>query len=231
LAKVAAVVPAAGSGRRMGAGADTKKQFMVLDGVPVVGHALNVLENSRVQSIVVVVGSGEVEHCRSAVVEKMGLKKVTAIVTGGKERQDSVYNGLLALAPDTGIVVVHDGVRPLLRLEELERVIESAETYGAATLAVPAKDTVKVSGGDSFVAGTFPRDSLWLTQTPQAFRYEIILKAHREARKRNYTGTDDAGLVELLGMPVKIVPGSYKNIKITTPEDLIMAAALLKSGD
>lgn len=228
MVKVAAVVPAAGSGSRMGM--ETKKQFVSLGGIPVLGHVLKVLEASRIQNIVVVVGPGEENYCRSSVIEKMGVRKVTAIVPGGKERQDSVYNGLLALSPDTDIVVVHDGARPLLVLEELEKVIEAALHYGAATLAVPVKDTVKAAREDFFVASTIPRGSLWLTQTPQAFRYELILNAHREARYNKYKGTDDAVLVELLGEPVKLVQGSYRNIKITTPEDLIIASALINTG-
>lgn len=227
--KIAAVVPAAGRGSRMGMG--ERKQFLSLAGIPVLGHVLKVLEASLViQSIVIVVGPGEENYCRSAVVDKLGIGKVAAIVPGGIERQDSVYSGLLALSPDTGIVVVHDGARPLLSPEGLTKVVEAAQTYGAATCAVPVKDTVKLAGKDGFVSRTLPRGQLWLTQTPQAFHYEIILSAHRRAREKNFMGTDDAGLVELLGLPVKLVPGSYKNIKITTPEDLIMAAAIIEAG-
>jgi len=228
LVKVAAVVPAAGSGSRMGT--ETKKQYLSLAGIPVLGHVLKVMEASRVvQDIVIVVGPGEEEYCRSAVVEKLGIKKVRAILPGGKERQDSVYCGLLALSPATGIVVVHDGVRPLLSAGDLEKVAVAAEKHGAVTLAAPVKDTVKLAESDGFVSGTLPRERLWLVQTPQAFRYDLILGAHRRAREDMFTGADDAGLVERLGLPVKIVPGSYENIKITTPEDLVVAAALLGS--
>ena len=229
MVKIAAVVPAAGRGSRMGL--EEKKQFLSLAGIPVLGHVLKVLEASRViQSIVIVVGPGEEKYCRSVVVDKLGIEKVAAIVPGGKERQDSVYSGLLALSPDTGIVVVHDGARPLLSPEGLKEVVEAAETHGAATCAVPVKDTVKLAGKDGFVSRTLPRGQLWLTQTPQAFRYEIILNAHIRAREKNFVGTDDAGLVEHMGLPVKLVSGSYKNIKITTPEDLIMASAILRAG-
>lgn len=227
LGEVAAVVPAAGSGSRMGM--ETKKQYLTLAGIPVLGHVLKVMETSPViQSIVVVAGSGEEEYCRSAVVDKLGIKKVKAIVPGGKERQDSVYSGLLALSAGTGIVVVHDGARPLLSAGDLEKIVEAAEKHGAATMAVPAKDTVKLAGEDGFVCRTLPRERIWLAQTPQAFRYDIILNAHRKAREEKFTGTDDAGLVEHLGLPVKIVPGSYKNIKITTPEDLAVALAIIE---
>ena len=229
LAEVAAVVPAAGSGSRMGM--DAKKQYLSLAGIPVLGHVLKVMGAGRVvQNIVIVVGPGEEEYCRSAVVERLGIKKVRAIVPGGKERQDSVYSGLLALSPATGIVVVHDGARPLLSAGDLEKVVTAAEKHGAATLAVPVKDTVKLAGSGGFVARTLPRERLWLVQTPQAFRYDLILGAHRRAREDKFTGTDDAGLVERLGLPVKIMPGSYENIKITTPEDLVVAAAIIKAG-
>lgn len=227
MVEVAAVVPAAGSGSRMETG--IKKQFLPLAGVPVLGRTLRIIEACRsVDSIVIVVSPGDEAYC-SAIVGELGLSKVAAIVTGGKERQDSVYHGLLALSDRTGTVVIHDGARPLLGAKELEEVIKAAGEQGAATLAVPVKDTVKLAGKDGFVSRTLPRNLLWLTQTPQAFRYEIILAAHRRAREQNFTGTDDAGLVEHLGWPVKLVPGTYENIKITTPEDLVMAEAIIKT--
>jgi 2-C-methyl-D-erythritol 4-phosphate cytidylyltransferase len=228
LVKVAAVVPAAGCGSRMGS--DVKKQFLALAGAPILGYVLRILEASElVQAIVVAVGEGEEEYCRRAVIDKLGLKKITAVVQGGKERQDSVYSGLLALAPDTDIVVIHDGVRPLLSAENLEMVVGAALAFGAATCAVPVKDTVKLAREDGFVAETLPRNRLWLTQTPQAFRYGVILDAHRRAHKEIFRATDDAALVERMGMAVKLVDGSYRNIKITTPEDLIVASALLEA--
>ncbi|OPX84450.1 MAG: 2-C-methyl-D-erythritol 4-phosphate cytidylyltransferase [Pelotomaculum sp. PtaB.Bin104] len=226
--KVAAIVPAAGYGNRMRL--NIKKQYLLLNGIPVVGHVLKVFEDSpAVHSVVLVVGPGEVEYCRSAIVEHLSLSKVMAIVTGGNERQESVFNGLLALSPGTGIVVVHDGARPLLSQERLAEVVETARVHGAATLAVPVKDTVKLAGEGNFVAETLPRDRLWLTQTPQAFRYELLLDAHRRARETKFIGTDDAALVEQIGLPVKLVAGSYENLKITTPEDLIIVSAMLQA--
>ncbi|NPV74173.1 MAG: 2-C-methyl-D-erythritol 4-phosphate cytidylyltransferase [Pelotomaculum sp.] len=226
--KVAAVVAAAGRGSRMGT--ETRKQYLSLAGLPVVGHVLRAMEaSSAVKSVVTVVAPGEENYFRLTVVERLGIRKVAAIVPGGEERQDSVYNGLLALAPDTGIVVVHDGARPLLSPGDINAVVQAAAAYGAATLAVPVKDTVKMAGRDGFVLRTLPREHLWLVQTPQAFRYDIIMNAHRQARQKKYAATDDAGLVELLGRPVKIVAGSYENIKITTPEDLTVAEAVIKA--
>lgn len=229
MVKVAAIVPAAGSGTRMGT--KTKKQFLALAGIPLLGYALKTLETCPVvRSIVIVAGPGEEDYCRSAVVEKLGLNKVAAIVPGGKERQDSVYSGLLALSPEFDIIVVHDGVRPLFSLNILESVIAAAQTHGAAACAVPAKDTVKLADENNFVTSTLPRDRTWLVQTPQAFRCELIMEAHRRARADNLLATDDTALVESIGGQVKIVMGSYENIKITTPEDLELAAAIIRAA-
>ncbi|MDF9407515.1 2-C-methyl-D-erythritol 4-phosphate cytidylyltransferase [Pelotomaculum isophthalicicum JI] len=228
MVKVAAVIPAAGRGARMGL--PVKKQFLQLEGIPVIGHTLKVIADSPVvHDIVLVASPGEEAYCRNAIVERFGIRKIAAIVPGGSERQESVYNGLLALSADTDIVLIHDGARPLLRPEELPAIVDAGARYGAATLAVPVKDTVKLSGEDEFVAGTLPRERLWLTQTPQAFRYQLIIEAHQRAMQGKYTGTDDAGLVEILGQPVKIVAGSYENLKITTPEDLLVASAIIKA--
>ncbi|MDD3652708.1 MAG: 2-C-methyl-D-erythritol 4-phosphate cytidylyltransferase [Desulfotomaculaceae bacterium] len=225
MVKVAAVVPAAGCGVRMGT--SLKKQFLDLEGTPVVGHVLKVLENSPfVHSVVVVVSPGEEEYCRSEIVVQLGLSKVMAIVPGGNVRQKSVFNGLLALSSDTDIVVVHDAARPLLTPEGLSAVVDAALIYGAAAQAVPVKDTIKMAGEDGFVTETLQRDRLWVAQTPQAFRYRLIIDAHRKAVEAKYTGTDDAVLVERLGQPVKLVAGSYANLKITTPEDLIIVSAI-----
>ena len=229
MVKIAAIVPAAGSGSRMGI--ETKKQFLSLAGTPLVGYALKKMEECpAIASIVIVVSPGEEEYCRSAVVDKLGLKKVAAIVPGGKERQDSVYNGLLALSHDTDIVVVHDGARPLFSAETLAAVIAAAQVHGAATCAVPAKDTIKLANDDGFVTSTLPRARTWLVQTPQAFRYELIIEAHRRAHEENIFATDDTALVETFGGPIKLVMGSYENIKITTPEDLDVALAIINAS-
>jgi 2-C-methyl-D-erythritol 4-phosphate cytidylyltransferase len=212
-------------------GIKTKKQFLELAGTPLVGYALKTMEACPVvQQIVIVVGPGEEDYCRGAVVDKLGLNKVAAIVPGGKERQDSVYNGLLALSPDTDIVVVHDGARPLFSLDILQSVIAAAQNHGAAACAVPAKDTVKLADEENFVTRTLPRDHTWLVQTPQAFRYELITEAHRKARVDNFIATDDTALVESLGGQVKLVMGSYDNIKITTVEDLDVALARIRAA-
>ncbi len=229
MVKIAAIILAAGSGTRMGA--NLKKQYLVLAGVPLVGYALKTMEACpAVREIVIVAGSGEEGYCRSAVVENLGLNRVAAIVPGGKERQDSVYNGLLALSPDTDIVVIHDGVRPFFSLDILNAVVASAQKHGAATCAVPAKDTVKLTDDHGFVTGTLSRGHTWLVQTPQAFLYKLIMAAHRQARDGGLQATDDAALVESCGGRVKIVMGSYENIKITTPVDLDVAKAIIKAS-
>lgn len=229
MVKIAAVVVAAGSGSRMGTKA--KKQFLTLEGTPLLGYALKILDASHmIGSIVVVVSAGDEEYCRTDVVDRLGINKAAAIVPGGKERQDSVYNGLLALSNDTDIVVVHDGARPFFSPIILASVIEAAQVHGAATCAVPAKDTVKLAGVDGFVTETLLRGRTWLVQTPQAFRYELIIEAHRRAREDNFLATDDAALVESLNRPVKIIMGSYDNIKITTPEDIAVARTIIRAS-
>lgn len=226
MARVMAVVPAAGQGRRMGF--SVKKQYLSLAGLPLLGHVLRVLEACPVISgVVVVAAPGEVAFCWELVVGPLGCKKIMAVVAGGQTRQESVYNALAALPPDTNVVVVHDGARPLLGPAEIQNAVECAIRHGAATCAVPVKDTVKLAGADGAVAETLPRERLWLTQTPQAFDFQLLLKAHQWARDAGFAGTDDAVLVEMLGRPVKLVMGSYENFKITTPEDLAMAEAVM----
>jgi len=203
-----------------------RKQYRLLAGRPVLAHTLRVFEEAdTVASVVLVVTPGDEEHCRREIVEAYGCRKVAAVVPGGRERQDSVRRGLEALPP-APLVVIHDGVRPFVTPERIAAVVEAAAQHGAAVLAVPAKDTVKLGDPAGLVAETLPRDRLWLVQTPQAFRREIILAAHERARAEGFTGTDDASLVERLGGRVALVPGDYANIKITTPEDLAFARVL-----
>ncbi len=226
--KVIALVPAAGMGKRMGA--EINKQYLLLAGKPIVAHTLQVFEDAPfVDDVYVIVPEAEIPYCRQHVVEKYGFTKVRRIVAGGKERQHSVMNGLKALtgSGDDDVVVIHDGVRPFIPMPVLERAVESARDHDGALVAVPAKDTVKVAR-DGIVVATPPREELWLAQTPQAFRYPVILAAHESAAREEYLGTDDASLVERLGKSVRIVMGDYRNIKITTPEDLVLAEAFLR---
>jgi len=224
-----ALIPAAGMGRRMGA--SMNKQYLLLDGKPILAHTLELFQNADcIDEIFVVVPAEEIEYCRIHLVEKYGLEKVRQIVAGGAERQNSVLNGLLALdchADD--LVLIHDGVRPFVPLAAVQRSIEMALEYDGALVAVPVKDTVKVIKG-AFVAATPAREALWFAQTPQTFRYKIILAAHKLAEAEGFIGTDDAALLERMNKKVHVVIGDYRNIKITTPEDLILAQAFLDAG-
>ncbi|HEX9023925.1 MAG TPA: 2-C-methyl-D-erythritol 4-phosphate cytidylyltransferase [Geobacteraceae bacterium] len=226
--KVIAIVPAAGMGKRMGA--EINKQYLLLAGKPILAHTLRVFEDAPfVDDVYVVVPEAEIPYCREHVVERFGFAKVRRIVAGGAERQHSVMNGLKAVsdAGDDDVVLIHDGVRPFIPQQVLEHAVAAAGKYDGALVAVPAKDTVKVVR-EGIVRETPPREELWLAQTPQAFRYPIIMAAHEIAEAERYLSTDDASLVEWLGKDIHIVMGDYRNIKITTPEDLVLAEALFK---
>lgn len=224
--KVSAIIPAAGQGKRMGR--EKNKQFLLLGQKPVLAHTLTVFQESPlIEEIVVVAAPGEVDYCRLEVVEKYNFSKVTKIITGGKERQNSVYNGLLALSHQPHLVVIHDGARPFLSREILEQSIEVSLKTGGAVVAVPVKDTIKVVNQEKMVESTPDRSILWAVQTPQTFNYSLLLQAYEEAAKEGFLGTDDASLVERMGAKVTVVPGSYENFKITTPEDLLLGEAIL----
>lgn len=225
--KASAVIVAAGTGRRMSH--RTPKQFLEVLGKPVLAHALLPFEAvAEVAEEILMVPSGWEEHCRSQIVEKYGLKKVSRILPGGKERQDSVYAGLRATDSRHGIVLVHDGARPLVDAALIRASIQGAVQYGAAVVAVSLGDTLKRAGAEGFVQDTVERKGLWLAQTPQAFRRDILLRAYEEAERRQFRGTDDSSLVERLGVSVRIVEGSARNFKLTTQEDLRLAEFLLQ---
>lgn len=208
-------------------GEGVNKQLLPLGGRPVLAHSLAVLEECPdVEEYVLVVGIEEAAKVARLAREEWGCRKLAGVSAGGEARRDSVWEGLRALPEDTRIVVVHDGARPFLRRELVDRVIGEAVRWGAATLAVPVKDTVKRVDAGGFVLNTVPRESLWLTQTPQAFSFPLLREAHRRARAKHLTAPDDASLVEALGHRVKVVEGSHLNIKITTPEDLVLAQAI-----
>lgn len=225
--RVIAIIPAAGAGRRMNAGIN--KQYLLLGGEPIVGRTIRTLSGFDViDEVVVVVPEAEIPFCRREVVERMGLRTVSRIVAGGSERQHSVLNALVSLdaSPDD-IIIIHDGVRPFVTKEMVTGVIDALRGGAdGAVVAVPLKDTVKVVAGDAVVR-TPDRSAMRLAQTPQGFRMKTILEAHRIAVRDGHLGTDDASLLERLGRTVVVVPGDYRNIKITTPEDLILAEAFL----
>jgi 2-C-methyl-D-erythritol 4-phosphate cytidylyltransferase len=227
--KTVAIIAAGGSGRRMGGG--KPKQYLLLEGVPILVHTLRIFQESQaVDAIFLVVPERDIEQTRLQVVLSYDLPKMDRILAGGPKRQDSVRNGLAALNDDCGIVVIHDGVRPFISGELIGAAVEGAKRDGAVAVGVPVKDTVKKVDTSGSVVETLDRDSLWLIQTPQAFRREVIVQAHEQAHRNGYYGYDDAILVEKMGFPVRMIPGSYDNIKITTREDLAVAEVLLKRG-
>ncbi|MEN6414657.1 MAG: 2-C-methyl-D-erythritol 4-phosphate cytidylyltransferase [Veillonellales bacterium] len=227
--KVTAVIAAAGQGRRMGGGIN--KIFIPLFDCPILVHSVRMFSHCpAVDSLVIVSAAGE-----AAQVEEL-LRNLTdvkpwQVVEGGSERQYSIARALTAIETETDIIVIHDGARPLVEAPAIEQVIATARQYRAAGIAVPVKDTIKSVNEAGFITETPERKALWAMQTPQAFEAGLLRQAYLEADRRQYLGTDDAGLVERLGIPVKIVAGSYRNIKITTPEDLIIAQALMKQGE
>ena len=225
--RVIALIPAAGMGKRMGAAIN--KQYLLLNNKPIVAHTIAVFENAPfVDDIYLIVPEAEIPYCREHVVERYGFGKVRKIVAGGAERQNSVLNGLRAVNEpgSDDVVLIHDGARPFIPLPVLEQTAAMAVVRDGVLVAVPAKDTVKIVR-DGVIKGTPARESIWLAQTPQAFRYGTIRAAHEAAEAEGFAGTDDAMLVERLKKEVHIVMGDYRNIKITTPEDLVVAEAFL----
>ncbi len=221
-----AIVPAAGSGNRMGR--ELSKQYLSLGGMPLLVHTLKVFEECPlVDALLVVVPPQDIDFVRNAVLAPWKLKKVAGVIPGGKERQDSVRAGVEALDRETDLVIIHDAVRPFITIEMISQCILAAREEGAVTVGVPVKDTVKEVAPDGRVMRTCDRGLMWLTQTPQAFRRDIIENAHRAADRDGFRGTDDASLVERLGVTVRMIRGEYSNIKITTPDDLILAETLL----
>lgn len=212
------IIVAAGKGTRMGTA--VSKQYLPLGGKPVLVHTVEVFQRTdRIHSVVLVIGAGDEAYC-AELVAQYGLSKVTAILTGGADRQESVYCGLQALDPDVQWVLVHDAVRPFVSVQETVDCLDAAILHGAAVLAVPVKDTVKIVGSGGIIESTPDRSTLWAIQTPQTFRLDDLLAAHELASREGFRGTDDAMLIERTGQPVHVVEGSYFNIKITTPEDL-----------
>ena len=223
-----AVVLAAGSGRRMGA--KVHKQYLLLDGKPVLYYSLKTFQESElIERIILVSGRGEEDWCRKNIVEKYALTKVTDVVSGGKERYDSVWNGLQRAGRE-GYVYIHDGARPFVDKEMIRRAYECVIREKACVAGMPVKDTIKVVDEEEFVTDTPDRSSLWMVQTPQVFESELITDAYSMLKSSpSETVTDDAMVVErMMGLPVKMFRGSYENIKITTPEDMDIAEVFLK---
>lgn len=224
------IIAAAGTGSRMKAGMN--KQFIPLLGRPMLAYTLEVFQsNDYIESIILVAGKDELLYCKEHIIDSYGITKADKLVEGGSTRQESVYNGLAEVSSKCDIVLVHDGARPIVKQELIRKCIDGAKLYGAVSAGVHIKETVKIVDGDNYVEYTPERENVWVTQTPQAFRRELLKKAHDNAVKQGVTGTDDAYLVELLGHKVKMIEGYYENIKVTTPEDLITAETILKTMD
>jgi 2-C-methyl-D-erythritol 4-phosphate cytidylyltransferase len=220
------IIPAAGLGRRMNA--SVSKQYLQLNGKPILAHTLDAFEKCPlIDEIVLVINPDELELCQEQVIGAYSYTKIK-LVAGGDTRQESVYAGLKAVNPRTRIVLIHDGARPLIRQSVIRKSIEETLKHRATVVGVPAKNTIKVINEDGFVEDTPDRNYLVEIQTPQTFDYDLIKEAHQKALESGVVGTDDAFLVEWLKIPVKIVAGDYTNIKITTPEDLTIAESIIK---
>ena len=227
MTKADAVIVSAGKGHRF---METKKkQFHLLGEKPILAHTLEKFEACPlIHSILLVVGQEDMDYCLKEIIEKYKYQKISQIIPGGKQRQESVKNGIDALPNNVEVVVIHDGVRPFVTREMIEESIRSAIRFQAVAFGLPVKDTIKMVNPDGTVLKTLERESLWQIQTPQTFRIALIKKAYHQATEDGFIGTDDASLIERLGERVHILPGSYNNIKITTPEDLILANLFLK---
>ena len=229
---VSAIIVAAGKGIRMDD--NVRKQYLLLDNRPLISHTIEVFDECNIiDEIFLVVPEEDFVFCNENILNQQNFQKKVSLVPGGVRRQDSVYNGLLAIDNiiDDSIIVIHDGVRPFIRSEQLTECITCATDYDACIFGIPAYDTLKRVNSSGFIEDTIERNTIWLAQTPQAFKYNLIRRAHENAIRAGINGTDDAMLVEQLGIRVKVVTGSRCNIKITTREDLLLARAMVKIGD
>jgi len=226
--KVVALIAAAGFGKRMNA--KISKLFIPIFGKPILAYTIEKFEQCNFIEKIYLIVNQEEDFYSKDIILKYNFSKVQELIAGGETRQDSVYNGLKVLDPDTDIVAIHDGARPLIEETIIQESIEAAQEFGAAIAAIPLKDTVKRSGKDFFINETLNRQEIWRAQTPQTFKYSVILSAYHQAYKDKFFATDDAAIVERYGYKVKMIIGSEENIKITTPFDIIIAENFLKRG-
>jgi len=207
----------------------TKKTYLSLLDLPVLSQTIRVFDlNPIISDILVIVSEDDLSNCQAVSITPYNFSKVLNLVVGGATRQKSVYNGLNFVPEDTQLVIVHDGVRPFVTDKMIRECVSSANKCGAAAVAVPTKDTIKVVDENQFSVETPDRNQLWAVQTPQCFRKDLLVKAHHQAEVDQLEVTDDATLLEQLGFKVKLVMGSYSNLKITTPEDMVMARAFAR---
>lgn len=227
MSKVTALIPAAGMGRRMGKA--VAKQFLPLGDKPMLAHTLLAFQRaSEIDEIIPILSKEDMEYCLRDVIEAFHITKVKTLVAGGRERQDSVYNGILKTDKDTSVLLVHDGVRPFVTSEMIRMSVEHARRGECVAVGVPLKDTIKEVDEKGMVIKTLERSRLWAIQTPQAFPAAVLRNAYENAFRNKYYGTDDATLVERAGGRVRVIMGSYENIKMTTPDDLVLAEEILK---
>ncbi|MGE3539094.1 MAG: 2-C-methyl-D-erythritol 4-phosphate cytidylyltransferase [Candidatus Tectimicrobiota bacterium] len=227
--RVAALIPAAGTGQRMGS--MTPKQFLCLKGREILARTLDVFEACKmIDEIWVVAAADYCRICRELLIERYGFRKIRGIVAGGETRQESVWCGLQHITEACDLIVVHDGVRPFVTESLLQQTLAVARQYGAAITAIPLKDTLKRVSESGEVEATVARERLWRIQTPQAFQRSVLYAAFQQARQQGLEATDESGLVEALAYPVKIVPGLEQNVKMTTPDDLIFGEAYLHAS-
>ena len=225
-----AVIVAGGGGLRMGG--TLSKQYLPLGGRPILRRTVDAFAACPdIAAIRLVIPESDADYCQAHILDALHARKPIRIVSGGRRRQDSVRNGLMDLKgfiddPET-VVAIHDGVRPLVRPEDIRRCVAEARKTGACILGAPVVDTLKTVDGNGAVRGTLARDAIWSAQTPQAFRFGLIEAAHEAALSEGIEGTDDAALVERMGIEVRVIEGSRFNLKITTPEDLKLAEAIL----
>lgn len=222
------IIPAAGQGKRMGT--NIKKQYLKIGDKPIILHTIEkFIKLPSIDEVIVVIAKEDIEYFNNQILKHSDFKHKIKITAGGKERQESVYNGLMTISDNTEFVLIHDAARPFVSEKDINKLIEATIIYGACVLGVKVKDTIKIADEENYICNTPDRNKLWAIQTPQGFKKDIILEAHKKAKEDNYIGTDDGVLAERLGYRVKIIEGNYENIKITTAEDLLIGETIIKN--
>lgn len=224
--KTSVIIVAAGVGKRMGS--SIPKQFLELNGKPILHYTIDTFEKSVVNEIIIVTNKENIDYVKNEIA--LPFKKVKAVVAGGSERQYSVYNGIKTVDKNCDIVLIHDGVRPFVTQDNINDIIAETAENSCCVLGMPIKDTIKMCDENGFVSSTPQRSLVWQAQTPQAFKYDLILNAYEKAMSDDFLGTDDSMLVERLGYKIKMVKGSYQNIKITTPDDINIGNSILNGN-